>query len=671
MLLDKKTEAGKPEYTAKDIAILLRTRKHQYLFEKHLRLLNIPYTNEEINDLFYAGPVNDIISVLHLCAYPLDSASYAEMLRSPFAGLSLTGVALCMSIFKNADKPEVFNDEPLSLLDDIDKAKYLNGKKIYLSICDKAAEKNVSSLISELWYNEGYRYETEWNPVTSVYKEFYDYLFHLAVKADTENLGLSAFTDLMLEARNSGGHFPDNTIPLERPDAVNIMTIHKSKGLEFPVVFLPCCGNKSQSDRGGDVYFSNETGIAFNPPLPSKCCLIPDIKSNFFWQQASAEVKQKRLAELRRLLYVGMTRAEKELYITGSLNIKEKSDNFSLTIKNLIEKKCIEKWKREKNLIEDDTILNDNTFFGLILTSIISHIPHDGLKPGSSFFNLEEIPVYTGGYIENQETVSSEYSNDRAGLNQYINKVQDYYQKAEKIQTPVLTDNHISPVSLRKNKEDHAEIISINGKTLIDDSFSGKSGNELFINVDTILERFSKTVDITEKFNPASFGTIAHICVDARLNKKEPLIPANLTGSLKPAEYETLLKAGKELAERFINSPLGKIASNTHLRESEFAFRSIIKNKSGNEMFINGSIDLFFEDENSIIHILDFKTDNKEEPLEHIPQMACYYHAVNSLFSLSYKKECRVWLYYLRSGHAVELTEEVKTFDLEKEVFSS
>ncbi|MDR3020075.1 MAG: PD-(D/E)XK nuclease family protein, partial [Treponema sp.] len=198
------------------------------------------------------------------------------------------------------------------------------------------------------------------------------------------------------------------------------------------------------------------------------------------------------------------------------------------------------------------------------------------------------------------------------------------------------------------------------------------NGKDVFEKVDVILERFLKTEDaITEKFNSASFGTIAHICVEARLNNKEPVMPANLTGSLKPAEYETLLEAGKELAGRFMKSPLGKTAGNNHLRESEFAFRSIIKDKSGNEMFINGSIDLFFEDDNSVIHILDFKTDNKEEPLEHIPQMACYYHAVNSLFALPDKKECRVWLYYLRSGHAVELTEEVKTFDLEKEVFSA
>jgi ATP-dependent helicase/nuclease subunit A len=105
------------------------------------------------------------------------------------------------------------------------------------------------------------------------------------------------------------------------------------------------------------------------------------------------------------------------------------------------------------------------------------------------------------------------------------------------------------------------------------------------------------------------------------------------------------------------------------VRENEFPFRSILKSNEGKEIFINGAIDLFFEDKN-FIHVVDFKTDSNEVPDGHIAQLACYFHAVSSLFALPAKKECRVWLYYLRTGHAVEATKSVKNFDIEKTVFS-
>ncbi|MDR0324100.1 MAG: PD-(D/E)XK nuclease family protein, partial [Treponema sp.] len=119
---------------------------------------------------------------------------------------------------------------------------------------------------------------------------------------------------------------------------------------------------------------------------------------------------------------------------------------------------------------------------------------------------------------------------------------------------------------------------------------------------------------------------------------------------------------------RFIDSPLGKIAKNASMLESEFSFRNLIKNKAGKECFISGTVDLFFEDKN-VIHIVDFKTDSRELPEEYTVQLACYYRAVSDLFALPSGKECRVWLYYLRTGPAAEMTEKTKKVNLDKTVF--
>jgi ATP-dependent helicase/nuclease subunit A len=672
-LLEEKDDEGKAKYLPDDIAILFRARSPQDLFEKHLRLLNIPYAGEDLNGFFFGGPVNDIMSVLRLAAYPLDRAAYAEMLRSPFAGLSLPGLAACLAFFNKAESAEPFTDDPISDLTEEDRVKYRQGQQIYRQILDKAGQESVSSLVSELWYAQGYRYEIEWNPQTSVYRELYDYLFHLAAQADADNQGLAAFTDSIQALRNSGKRLSDIEIPLERPSAVHLLTVHKSKGLEFPVVFLCCCDKHSQRSGGGDVYDSGATGIVFNPPLPPRCSAIPGLRRSFFWERSLAEDKRKRTAELRRLLYVGMTRAEKELFLTGCLAIEKTEDSsaedFSLELKAFIDK------KREKaagkNTIPGDAVLDNDTFFGLCLPALGEYISPRGLASEPSFFQLEEIPAYTRKHIDQWEnsraalspSLSLLLSNDQNGLNAFFEKTESFYQAAEIIHSPSVRNDHLSPVSLRK-RDAKAEDDSAAWDFVISKEFSGEDSGDVFGKVDAMLTRFRERNGADEeKFSFEDFGTIAHVCAGALLNGEEAEIPPKLAGPLSPVEAGAFLEAGRELAVRFLRSPLGKIARNAGLRENEFPFRSMVKDPSGDDVFISGTIDLLFEDENSV-HVVDFKTDSRENPTDHVAQMACYFQAASTLFAAPAQKECRIWLYYLRTGHAVEISEKAKQFDL-------
>jgi ATP-dependent helicase/nuclease subunit A len=403
-LLREEDETGKPKYRPHDIAVLFRSRKPQHYFEKHLMLLNIPYANEDLNGFFFGGPVNDLMSVLRLAVYPKDRAAYAQMLRSPFSGLSVSGLAICLASVSaktgHGDSSSgPFGDEPLSFLDENDKAKYGHGRRIYQEIRERACNESVSSLISTLWYDKGYRYETEWHPNTAAYREMYDYLFHLAARADEENKTLASFVDFIQNLDKSGEHLNDIEIPMERPSAVRLITIHKSKGLEFPVVFLCCCHKQGQPDYCDDIFDTGEYGLTLTPPLPPHFRNCKDIKRNYFWERSSAVEKGKSIAELRRLLYVGMTRAEKELYLSGCLGISKDSGidetdsesgdsrtDFSLQLKQFVTKK-IEK-AEGRNAIMGDTILDGYTFFGLCLPAFAAHIPQEGLNTTPSFFSF-------------------------------------------------------------------------------------------------------------------------------------------------------------------------------------------------------------------------------------------------------------------------------------------
>jgi ATP-dependent helicase/nuclease subunit A len=696
-LLKEKNNTGESKYRPGDIAILFRTRSPQQLFEKHLMLLNIPYACEDLNGFFYGGPVDDIMSVLRLAAYPKDSGAYAQMLRSPFAGLSMQGLAICAGM---AAGTAPFSDEPLSRLSEGDRIKYMHGKRIYQKILDIAQKESISALISELWYREGYRYETEWNPRTAAYRELYDYLFHLAALADEKNQGLAEFTDYIQSLYNADERLSDIEIPLERPSAVRLITIHKSKGLEFPVVFICCCNKKGQNDYSGDLYHTDDWGLTFTTPLPQEYSDNAFVRRSYFWERSMTVRKEKRTAELRRLLYVGMTRAENELFLSGCLGISKTlglenrdqnadAENFPRYLKQYIDVKN-EKAERSSAVvnggIKGDTILEGNTFFGLCLPAFGAHLAEapqpssQGVEPeargsplaaGDPFFHIEEIPSYSEQQIRDAEKSGSQFSNDQAGLNAFFELVEPLYKNASGIETPVVPKRHYTPTSLH-SVQVHADGIgatySVNGHwTDKKDNYSGEAAADIFGIVDNLIEHYAKQQgNNNDKFNYGSFGTIAHICIEALLSNQEIKIPSHLTELISSKDADAVLSAGKELAQRFARSPLGNIARGSEKRKNEFSFRSLIY-AGEKELFINGTIDLLFEDAETV-YVIDFKTDGQELPWEHIPQMACYYKAASDLFAVPANKECRTLLYYLRTGHAVDVTMKAKSFNFREQV---
>jgi ATP-dependent helicase/nuclease subunit A len=311
-----------------------------------------------------------------------------------------------------------------------------------------------------------------------------------------------------------------------------------------------------------------------------------------------------------------------------------------------------------KNSITDDTILEGSTFFGLCLPAFGAHINAD-----VSFFNIEKIPVYSEQYMRNAEQHGSLFSNDQKGLSTFLKKVEIFYRRADTIGPPDVPKRPFSPTSLLNA----AASGILPGNFAVSKEYSGGHAADIFDKVNTLLIRYAKQYgEDGEKFNSGSFGTIAHICVEAQLSGQKAVIPPKLAGLLTPADADAFLDAGKELALRFVRSPLGSIAKKAKSRRSEFPFRSLIYTDK-EEFFFNGTIDLVFEDEQTV-YVVDFKTDNQEFPGEHIPQMACYYRAAADFFAVPSNKKCAVWLYYLRSGHAVDVTGQAKVFNLEKAV---
>ncbi|MDX2177603.1 MAG: UvrD-helicase domain-containing protein [Candidatus Sumerlaeia bacterium] len=142
------------------------------------------------------------------------------------------------------------------------------------------------------------------------------YLLELARQFDTfQRRGLARFLAFLRELESRGGDFGMPPPPAEGSDAVRILTIHQSKGLEFPVVFLPFAHRKfNRVDESGPVLLDPAGRVAVRG----------------FWRGASEELdpireelraRERRLAnsEELRLLYVALTRAEEQAHISATL----------------------------------------------------------------------------------------------------------------------------------------------------------------------------------------------------------------------------------------------------------------------------------------------------------------------------------------------------------------
>ncbi|MBQ1197099.1 MAG: UvrD-helicase domain-containing protein, partial [Spirochaetaceae bacterium] len=407
------------KYTSKDFAILFRSTTKQYLYEKHLRKLGIQYTSESVVGFFTESPINNIYYLLRLLVYPTDMVAYENLLFSPFVNLSQTGVNICMihtsekiKSQHNKISPEeiLFSNEIENLLSEDDLQNYQNGKILFLELSEKIKTLSLTEIICELWYNLGNRYETLWCDSVSVYNEMYDYLFEIANQSDENGLGLSDFVDTLETLKENNERLSDMDIPLEKPDAVRLMTIHKSKGLEFPIVFVCGCSSPGRKETSSDIiYYNEENGISLNTKCPN---WFTQATQNFFYIKSKDLNTLKREAELRRVLYVAMTRAEKELYLISNFKInktvKEKileqvnNENYNFTKKDFSHEELLEIFSQmavtkicEKEILSNQLAqskcITNDTFMGFMLYAISEWNKDGEGKYPNCPFKLESI----------------------------------------------------------------------------------------------------------------------------------------------------------------------------------------------------------------------------------------------------------------------------------------
>ena len=296
-----------------DIVIIMRKKTYGASFVEILRSKGIPSSAESSTGFLDTTEVMTALSFLRIIDNPRQDIPLAAVLRSPVYSLSaddLLTIKLEGGCDEYWDCIKNYNEHGTS--DTIKKtlSEFLSQLDHWRDI---SVEKTINDLIWAVYTDTGY-YDLA--GVLPDGKARQANLMKLVKKAsDYDSLSFKGLFDFIryIEKINKNDVEIDSESGGSQ-DGVRIMTIHKSKGLEFPVVFISGCGGKfNKTDLSANVVLHKNLGIGseyVDAQTRVKYNTVPrSVISEALWHDA--------VAEEIRVLYVAMTRAKEKLIITG------------------------------------------------------------------------------------------------------------------------------------------------------------------------------------------------------------------------------------------------------------------------------------------------------------------------------------------------------------------
>jgi ATP-dependent helicase/nuclease subunit A len=283
-----------------DIAILLRGRTHLAIFEDSLRRHNIPFVVIKGMGFYHSPEVAILRDLLFFLLDQRDDYSLFNILRSPLFGIDYEVLA---SIIMNRSVNGIGGMLFSQLQNLRENPEIVKATSLICNWIEKAKSIPYSILLEEiLTETEGWQYFHEPQRYNNI-KKF------IRLIEDDESRGMTGLEirEKLIRAFDHSEE-PKANVNSEEMNAVRILTIHAAKGLQFPVVFLPCLDEDSTSLSKSIIMEDDGERIilGFEDDSDEK-------KKSPLFMRASEKVKE----EEKRLFYVAVTRAMDHLYMTG------------------------------------------------------------------------------------------------------------------------------------------------------------------------------------------------------------------------------------------------------------------------------------------------------------------------------------------------------------------
>ena len=334
-IYDRETKQHRAS-TYGDVAILMRSLNEAAHYEDALERAGIPYVTFSGKGFYGLQEIYDLQNMLRVLQNNQDSLSLAAVLRSPLFGLS-DETLFVLRRLRALDDDTLQSHIPPALwdqlmwvadgtlvpqLDETEKTRIGRAVDIILTLAAYGGRASSAELMRAIFAQTGYLAIVSSLPQGAQRRRNLEKLLDTA--QTLAHMSPAAFTHHLTRLADSGGEIREGEAAMEAEGVVKIMTVHASKGLEFPVVFLadasPFQGHKNLGnvfvtwdERGeGQLLCRTKDSKTSKTAKPEELPL-PDFMSY------ETFVQEKEAAEELRLLYVAATRARDVFYISGEV----------------------------------------------------------------------------------------------------------------------------------------------------------------------------------------------------------------------------------------------------------------------------------------------------------------------------------------------------------------
>lgn len=576
----------------KDIVILLRSVKDKSVsLEKVLKEHKIPVFSDQASSLLESDEVRLVISFLKVLDNPLQDINLASVMYSIIGNFSLDELVYIRGNQKKINfyyniieaKKELEEKEKITEFEQ----KVLEKINNFVGLLNKFNEYkhifSISELLTRIYKETNLYYQFALEENSGLKKANLNILIDIAIKFEgNENKTLSSYIEYIDNMKNKADSVSSAKTIGENEDVTRIMTIHKSKGLEFPIVILSDTNKKyNLRDKSSTIIAHHNLGLGINVVNKELGITYPSIIK----RSISSLIDEETRSEELRMLYVALTRAKEKLIIYS-------------TVKNYDKFKDKEMVLYEGQKIDPYIIAKNNSYFQNIHMCMKSYdsslFELNVIKAGELINNIKEDEKVD--YRDKFEKESGYEKEDASSVEQILKYEYPYKNYVE-------AKRRIGVSDLKKES--------------IENSVSGDKDTTNAIN---IKDKYSlENVNLLEKKISANTrGTITHFIlqnIDFNIRKNEQLEEyLNDLINKGVLSKEQLESVDKDSIIKFLNSNVAeKIRNSDYVRrEEEFIF----KDEDISFSQIQGIIDLYFVDDSDSdknFVLLDFKTDREKD----------------------------------------------------------
>lgn len=479
------------------------------------------------------------------------------------------------------------------------------------------------SLYDLIWkiYNERFYYDYVGNLPRAEQRQAN--LYALALRANnfekTGFKGLSRFIRMIDRVLESENDLADVEVALPK-HAVNLMTIHKSKGLEFKYVFILNIDKKfSIQDMMSPLILSrqNGAGIKYLADMREELDtdVFPTVKVSMDtlpYQLNKRELRLATLSEQMRLFYVAMTRAEKKLYLVGKASSEKLVDKYS--------------GKSENNHLP---VAEREAFMTFQDWMLAIHEAYKNLPFKVEFVTDEDLTEEKIGQIEVKSAIKpDDLSNNRQSENiaEALDRLEAVEELNAKYQSAINLPSLRTPSQVKKLYEPVMDTDGVDVMAKTD-----------HVKPSFALPDFSKKA----KVEATAIGSAMHELMQ-RISLSQKVTLEDISTALAQVSAEDEVKARirlENVLDFFENSTLGQlIQQNTDKIYREVPFAMLKEDPDSKEKFVvRGIVDAYLLLEDRLV-LLDYKTDkytNSEEIKDRYQgQMALYAEALSKSYHI-------------------------------------